>query len=196
MTPQLTEVLDALAEQRTDQAVIATMSAGIHWPIRSRSDRDLAYYAPMGSAAAVGVGLAATRPDIDVIVLDGDGSLLMNLGVLVTIGSLKPRNLLHAVMVNHKYDVTGGQPIPGIDTARLDDLAAAAGVPNTKRVASVAGWQEILAEWIAAPACTFVAVEVESNYDRAEIPGLITDPAATARHSFAGYAALKAAIAR
>jgi sulfopyruvate decarboxylase subunit beta len=196
MTPKLTDVLDALAEQRTDQAVIATMSAGIHWPLRSRSDRDLAYYAPMGSAAAVGVGLATTRPDIDVIVLDGDGSILMNLGVLVTIGSWKPRNLLHAVMVNHKYDVTGGQPIPGLDTARLDDLARAAGVPKTRRVAELAGWKETLSEWIAVPACTFVTVEVESLYDRTEIPALINDPAALARHSFAGYAALRASLER
>lgn len=194
MTPQLTDVLDVLAEQRTDQVVIATMSAGIHWPLRSRSNRDLAYYAPMGSAAAVGVGLAVTRPDVDVIVLDGDGSILMNLGVLVTIGAWKPRNLLHAVMVNHKYDVTGGQPIPGVDTAHLDDLARAAGVPVTRRATSIVGWSETLAEWIAAPVCTFVRVEVESLYDRAEIPALINDPAALARHSFAGYAAVKTSL--
>lgn len=195
MTPKLAEVLDALAEERTDQVVIATMSAGIHWPLRSRSDRDLAYYAPMGSAAAVGMGLATTRPDIDVIVLDGDGSILMNLGVLVTIGSWKPPNLFHAVMENHKYDVTGGQPIPGVATARLDDIAQAAGVPSTKRVTTLAEWKEALAEWKSTPVCTLAAVEVESQYDRAEIPDLINDPAALARHSFAGYAALRASLA-
>ena len=86
----LEDVLNVLARHWTDEAVIATMSSCVYWPSRSASDRDLAYYAPMGSASAVGLGLALARPDIRAIVLDGDGSVLMNLGSLVTIGAWQP----------------------------------------------------------------------------------------------------------
>lgn len=191
---QLIEALEVLAHRRSDEAVIATMSAGIHWPLLSRSDRDLAYYAPMGSAGAVGLGLALARPDVRVIVLDGDGSLLMNLGILVTIGAWKPPNLVHIVCGNRKYDVTGGQPLPGVDSTRLTDLAAAAGIPAVHHSDDLEDWESLLDAVLARRRCTFVALAVESLYDRAAIPDLINHPAARARHSHAGFKALRASL--
>jgi thiamine pyrophosphate-dependent acetolactate synthase large subunit-like protein len=191
---QLTEALEVLAARRTDEVVIATMSAGIHWPLLSKTDRDLAYYAPMGSAGAVGLGLALARPDVRVIVIDGDGSLLMNLGVLVTIGAWKPPNLVHLVSNNRKYDVTGGQPIPGVDSMRLTDLAAAAGIPSVHHTSAVEDWASLLDEVLDRQECTFVAMAVDSHYDREAIPGLITHPAARARHSHAGFHATRASL--
>ena len=191
---QLIEALEVLAARRSDEAVIATMSAGIHWPLLSRSDRDLAYYAPMGSAGAIGLGLALARPDVRVIVLDGDGSLLMNLGVLVTTGAWKPPNLVHIVSSNSKYDVTGGQPIPGVDSMRLTDLATAAGIPSVRQADNVDEWQSVLHEILERRECTFVAITVESHYDRAAIPDLINHPAARARHSHAGFHSLRSSL--
>src|SRR4051812_11297401 len=77
----------------------------------------------MGIASSIGLGLALARPDLRVFVLDGDGSLLMNLGSLATIGLLQPPNLVVVVMDNEAYATTGGQPTP---TAHGADLAAAA----------------------------------------------------------------------
>ena len=77
----------------------------------------------MGLASSIGLGLALARPDIRVFVLDGDGSLLMNLGSLATIGLLRPANLVVVVMDNEEYATTGGQQTP---TAHGADLAAAA----------------------------------------------------------------------
>src|SRR5207253_10582189 len=77
----------------------------------------------MGLASSIGLGLALARPDLHVIVLDGDGSLLMNLGSLATIGLLRPPNLIVVVMDNQEYATTGGQPTP---TAHGADLEAAA----------------------------------------------------------------------
>ena len=77
----------------------------------------------MGLASSIGLGLAMARPDLRVFVLDGDGSLLMNLGSLATIGLLRPRNLVVVVMDNEEYGTTGGQKTP---TARGADLEAAA----------------------------------------------------------------------
>jgi len=77
----------------------------------------------MGVASSIGLGLALARPDLRVFVLDGDGSLLMNLGSLATIGLLQTPNLALIVMDNEEYATTGGQPTP---TASGADLEAAA----------------------------------------------------------------------
>jgi thiamine pyrophosphate-dependent acetolactate synthase large subunit-like protein len=88
-------------------------------------DRSLNFYTwgSMGVASSVGLGLALAKPEARVIVLDGDGALLMNLGSLATIGLLQPPNLVVVVMDNGEYATTGGQATP---TAHGADLAAAA----------------------------------------------------------------------
>ena len=73
----------------------------------------------MGKASSVGLGVALARPDVRVLVLDGDGSLLMNLGSLVTIASQAPKNLVHVVFDGATYDTSGAQPTPGKEHHRL-----------------------------------------------------------------------------
>lgn len=192
----LKEALAELAVRRTDEVVIVTMSACVHWPPLSKSDRDLAYYAPMGSAAAVGLGLTLARPDVRVVVLDGDGSLLMNLGVLVTVAAHRPENLLHVVLNNGKYDVTGGQPLPGPKGLRLAALARAAGIPLVDEVADRAGWAALLDTALVQPGCRFVNVAVSSEYDRAEVARILSGPEARRRHTHQGYRNLHRALTR
>jgi thiamine pyrophosphate-dependent acetolactate synthase large subunit-like protein len=79
----------------------------------------------MGLASSIGLGLAIARPDLRVFVLDGDGSLLMNLGSLATIGLLQPPNLVIVVMDNEEYATTGGQRTPTAHGADLDATARA-----------------------------------------------------------------------
>jgi thiamine pyrophosphate-dependent acetolactate synthase large subunit-like protein len=79
----------------------------------------------MGLASSIGLGLALARPDRRVFVLDGDGSLLMNLGSLATIGLLQPANLVVVVMDNEEYATTGGQQTPTAHGADLDATARA-----------------------------------------------------------------------
>src|SRR5262249_28750991 len=88
-------------------------------------DRPLNFYTwcSMGVASSIGLGLAMARPEVRVFVLDGDGSLLMNLGSLATIGLVQPPNLVLVVVDNEAYATTGGQPTP---TAAGADLEAAA----------------------------------------------------------------------
>lgn len=191
---QLEEALDALARHRRDEVVIATMSAAVLWPRRSSSPRDLGYYAPMGSASSVGLGLALARPDLRVVVLDGDGSLLMNLGTLVTIGTWRPHNLLHVVLDNGSYAVTGGQPTPTAASSRLADLARAAGIPDVVEVDDLETWEEHLPRLLAATSCTFARVAVTSTYDRSAVPQLVNEPAALARHTGPGYWSLRDAL--
>jgi thiamine pyrophosphate-dependent acetolactate synthase large subunit-like protein len=85
----------------------------------------------MGLASSLGLGLALARPDLRVFVLDGDGSLLMNLGSLATIGLLQPPNLVLVVMDNEEYATTGGQATPTAHGADLEGAARALRIADT-----------------------------------------------------------------
>lgn len=97
------------------------------YDLYAAGDRAANFYTwgSMGLASSIGLGLAMARPDLRVFVLDGDGSLLMNLGSLATIGLLQPPNLVVVVMDNGEYATTGGQPTPTSSGADLE-LAARA----------------------------------------------------------------------
>jgi phosphonopyruvate decarboxylase len=130
--PTMIERLDlfrALADRRTDEIVIMTMTATLQWPLVSDHDLDFDFLAfGMGHAADFGLGLALSRPERKTIVLKGDGGLLMSLGSLTTIGRLGPPNLLVLLLENRSYEMTGGQGLPaGVD---FEAMARASGVQN------------------------------------------------------------------
>ena len=124
-----------LEQHRGDAVVITTMTAGnsrFGWPLVTQNEQlDFPLTGAMGKASSLGLGLALARPDRKVIVLDGDGSLLMNLGTLVTIGNRAPGNLYHFVFENGVYAVTGGQPIPGSGDVNFQGMAKDAGYAAT-----------------------------------------------------------------
>jgi thiamine pyrophosphate-dependent acetolactate synthase large subunit-like protein len=103
------------------------------YDLAAAGDRPQNFYTwgSMGLASSIGLGLALARPDLRVFVLDGDGSLLMNLGSLATIGLLQPPNLVLVVMDNEEYATTGGQKTPTAHGADLDATARAMGVSRT-----------------------------------------------------------------
>ncbi len=120
-----------LDEHRQDGVLITTMNAGnsrFGLPsVTAHEQLDLPMSGCMGKASSIGLGLALAQPDRKVLVLDGDGSLLMNLGTLVTISNKAPENLYHFVFENGVYAVTGGQPIPGEGKLSFQGLAKEAG---------------------------------------------------------------------
>jgi len=85
----------------------------------------------MGLASSMGLGIALARPDKQVVVLDGDGSILMNLGGLTTLARYRPRNLVHVVFDNESLLSVGGFPTATSTGTDLAAVAAAAGVPRT-----------------------------------------------------------------
>jgi thiamine pyrophosphate-dependent acetolactate synthase large subunit-like protein len=126
MTAPITR-LDAtrvIVQLAGDSPIVASLGHPAY-DLFAAGDRPQNFYTwgSMGMASSIGLGLALARPDQTVYVLDGDGSLLMNLGSLATIGLLQPSNLVLVVMDNEEYATTGGQPTP---TAHGADLAAAA----------------------------------------------------------------------
>ena len=76
------------------------------------NDKESNFYmiGSMGLASSIGLGIALKNPKKQIFIFDGDGNILMNLGSLVTIGSLKPKNLIHIVFDNNSHESTGGQP--------------------------------------------------------------------------------------
>lgn len=105
-------------------------------------DRDTYFYTwgSMGLASSIGLGLAMAQPNRRVVVLDGDGSLLMNLGSLATIGWVRPANLVVVVIDNRLYGTTGGQESA---TAHGADLEAAARAMNIDRCITVTALDDL-----------------------------------------------------
>ncbi|HEX6511181.1 MAG TPA: thiamine pyrophosphate-dependent enzyme [Chloroflexota bacterium] len=117
----------------------------------------------MGMASSIGLGLALARPDKRVIVLDGDGSLLMNLGSLATTTMARVTNLVHVVWDNGGWEITGAQPA---GTAVGVDLAAIARGAGFGRVASVETLEDFrtaFAEAMDASEPCFIAARIEGT---------------------------------
>jgi sulfopyruvate decarboxylase subunit beta len=126
--------IGAVLELLTDQPVIICNG----FPSREAfklADRPTHFYmiGSMGVAPAIGLGVALAKPDKKVIVLDGDGNVLMGMGTLATVGALKPRNFIHVVLDNEVYGSTGNQPTIS-RVVRLEQVAKAAGYVNIERV--------------------------------------------------------------
>ncbi len=128
------EMMRAIERFRGDAVVVPVFRANGAWAkVTNNPRRDIPVGGAMGKASSVALGLALSQPDTKVILFDGDGSLLMNLGSLVTIANQGPGNLVHFVMDNGVYATTGGQEVPGVGVADYADLAASAGYAHTYR---------------------------------------------------------------
>ncbi len=125
---QQTEMMRVIQEYRGEAVVIPVFRATPRWKeVSDHPELDLPVGGAMGKASSFALGVALARPDKAVILLDGDGSLEMNLGALITIGEQKPKNLYHFVVQNGVYASTGGQPIVGADTVSFKEMALSAG---------------------------------------------------------------------
>lgn len=126
------DLLKILADQRRDAAVVTTMSAVQDWvDLASPEGLDFNIGGAMGYASSFGLGVALARPDRKIVVVDGDGSLLMNLGALITTAHVAPKNLVHIVIENGIYELTGANPTPG--KYDLLAFAKAAGIEKAYR---------------------------------------------------------------
>jgi phosphonopyruvate decarboxylase len=125
------EMMKTIDKLRGDAVVVPVFRANIAWgKVTSNAKRDIPVGGAMGKASSVALGIALAQPTTKVILFDGDGSLLMNLGSLVTIANQAPKNLYHFVMDNGVYATTGGQEVPGAGLASYAEMARAAGYPH------------------------------------------------------------------
>jgi thiamine pyrophosphate-dependent acetolactate synthase large subunit-like protein len=157
------EALEVLARHRGERIVLTTMTAVGIWPELSDGPLDFAYLpSSMGQGPAIGLGLALAHPERGVVVLNGDGSTLMNLGCLVTLAA-QNANLVLVVLDNGLYEVTGGQPIPGAGRVDFVGLARAAGIGRTFAFQSLEDWNAGAAEALAGRGPTVISLTIEGR---------------------------------
>jgi len=130
--------IDALRAvyDRLEPCAVVTIMGAVAAELQSIGHRQNFFYLQhaMGLASSVGLGIALSRPSVPVVVLDGDGSVLMNLGGLTTLARYRPRNLLHVVFDNESLLSVGGFPTATSTGTNLAAIAAAAGIPRTAAV--------------------------------------------------------------
>ena len=125
------DMMTVVQQHRGNAIVVPVERAAVAWPnISTNPKRDISP-SVMGKAASFALGVCLAQPNTKVIVFDGDGSLEMNLGTLITVANKAPKNLYHFVLENGMYATTGGQPIPGKDLISFTQMAKAAGYAST-----------------------------------------------------------------
>lgn len=129
------DVLRAIAAARGDAICVPTMTTAPAWRQIAPDDLSVTCVGFMGGASALGLGLALAQPRRRVIIFDGDGSLLMQLGSLATIAGARPRNLTHLVFKNGVYHTSGAQEIPGGLSVDFVLMAKGAGYRSAYRIA-------------------------------------------------------------
>jgi sulfopyruvate decarboxylase subunit beta len=120
----------------------------------------------------MGLGIALSRPELRVIVFDGDGSLLMNLGGLTTMARYRPKNLVHVVFDNESLLSVGGFPTATSTGSDLAGIAKAAGVPRTTTVRTLDEFTRVFREALDAGDLTTVVAKVEAVGPKAFVTDL------------------------
>jgi sulfopyruvate decarboxylase subunit beta len=160
--------------RREDDVVVTSMGAAREWMALGTHPLDLVHVpSSMGQATSFGLGLALAQPRRRVIVVNGDGSMLMNLGSLVTITAAAPANLTLIVADNGVYEVTGAQSTPGAAAGRADGkrvdfeaMARACGFRSIFQFSNAAQWAQDIVGVLRATGPTFVLLDVSS------VPGI------------------------
>ena len=147
-----------------ERCVVVTIMGAVAAELQSIGHRPNFFYLQhaMGLASSMGLGLALCRPELRVVVLDGDGSLLMNLGGLTTLARYRPRNLIHVVFDNESLLSVGGFPTATATGSDLAAIAAGAGVPRTATVRTLDEFRAAFAEALATNDLTTIVAKVEA----------------------------------
>ncbi len=153
--------LGVLKQHVTDELVVAVYQTCFDWLAINPRDLNYVGVGAMGQASSHGLGLALANPDRKVLVFDGDGSLLMNLGSLVTISEAAPKNLHHFVFVNGTYEVNGAHPIPGRGRVDFAAIARGAGYANAVTFSDLNFFTQQAGEFLAEPGPALAVMHIE-----------------------------------
>ncbi len=155
------ELLDPIAALRGDSVVITCMGVTRPWGRRSQSDLDFASAdSAMGHTADLALGIALSQPERKVLCLNGDGSMLMSLGTLVTAAHAAARNYFLFVVQNGTYEITGNLPVPGAAQIDFCMLARGAGFEKVYSFDDAAAYASALPSILSAGGPAFVLVKV------------------------------------
>jgi len=149
------DVLQVVAAARGDAICVPTMTTSPAWRTIAPDDLSVGCVGFMGGASSMGLGLALARPDRRVIVLDGDGSLLMQLGSLATNAGAAPRNFVHLLFKNGVYHTSGAQGIPGGISVDFVMMAKGAGYRQVLSIDTLDEFKRRLPELLKAEGPVF-----------------------------------------
>jgi thiamine pyrophosphate-dependent acetolactate synthase large subunit-like protein len=157
------EALEVLATQRGQNLVLTTHGSVDLWMSLSDTPLDFSYVpASMGQAPCFGLGLALAQSRQGVVVVTGDGSMLMNLGCLITLASHRA-DLYLIIIDNGVYEVTGGQPTPGAGHTDFAGIAQAAGIQRVYSCQTVEEWRATAAEALSGPGPVVIWLKVAAR---------------------------------
>ena len=156
------QAIEVLGRFQDDVVVVHNMSTSREWPVVAK-DQELHLCGDdsMGKAMSIGLGIALARPD-------GDGSLLMSLGALVTIAAAGPANFVHFVFENGVYEVTGGQDIPGAGKVDFAAMALAAGYRAAYTFEDAGEFERAAGGIVAEQGPVLVDLKVKTTYERSK----------------------------
>lgn len=129
----------------------------------------------MGLASSIALGVALNRPDRRVVVFDGDGNVLMNLGSVALIGACQPRNLVHVVFDNEAYGSTGNQRTISAQVA-LEEIARSSGYQRVHRVDTAAALHATAQELLTQPGPSFLLIKIEPDWQERKIGRITHEP--------------------
>jgi thiamine pyrophosphate-dependent acetolactate synthase large subunit-like protein len=165
------EVVAALLEKRGDLLVVAGLGSTA-WDCTAAGDHPLTFplWGGMGLAAMTGLGLALVQPARRVLVITGDGEMLMGLGSLATIGVERPANLSVVVIDNERYGETGMQKTHTAHGVDLAAMARAAGFASSVLLRDAAGLESLRQAVHGAPGPHFAQVKVAPEKESVVLP--------------------------
>ncbi len=157
------DALRAIYPHLEDRVVVTIMGA-VAAELQSIGHRPNFFYLQhaMGLASSMGLGIALTRPDRQVVVLDGDGSVLMNLGGLTTLARYRPKNLVHVIFDNESLLSVGGFPTATSTGSDLAAIARAAGVPRASTARTLDDFTRAFADAVGAGDLTTIVAKVDA----------------------------------
>jgi len=158
------DALKSVYDRLRDRVVITIMGA-VAAELQGIGHRPNFFYLQhaMGLASSMGLGVALTRPDLSVVVFDGDGSILMNLGGLTTLARYRPKNLVHVVFDNESLLSVGGFPTATSTGSDIAAMAAAAGVPRAATVRTLEEFVAAFDDALAARELTTIVAKVDAK---------------------------------
>ncbi len=148
-----------------ERCVVVTIMGAVSAELQSLGHRPGFFYLlhAMGLASSMGLGLALSLPDQKVVVLDGDGSVLMNLGTLSTLARYRPRNLVHVVFDNESLLSVGGFPTATATGTDLAGIARSAGVPRATSVSTLDDFVREVRDAIHGDGLATIVAKVEAK---------------------------------
>jgi sulfopyruvate decarboxylase subunit beta len=158
--------LDALRRlyPRLEDKIVVTIMGAVSAELQSIGHRPNFFYLQhaMGLASSMGLGIALARPERQVVVFDGDGSILMNLGSLTTLARYRPENLVHVVFDNESLLSVGGFPTATATGSDIAAIAAGAGVPRSCTVRTLDEFEAAFDEAVQAKTLTTIVAKVDA----------------------------------